>query len=169
MTPTSDGCIYYTKVNKLGCSRNSNWFSSQCMGVDEPHASCMIIHFKVSVLKCQLVCEFGMAEGFFYGFLAFMHVLHHTKFCLFLFSHMLLLWNSFFYTNYLVLSFSIGTVANLYNYRMEQRQRKKCVFGSESTEMPEKIFHYFVIKKTGPHKWKFKAAVTEMCLTISIW
>ena len=51
-----------TKDNQQGCFRLSNWFSSlaACGAVDEPLASCMIVHFSAHISKWELVCKFGV-------------------------------------------------------------------------------------------------------------
>ena len=51
--------------------------------VDEPLASCMIVHFSTHILKWELVCKFSVRFHIYILFLASVHgFMHETSDCL---------------------------------------------------------------------------------------
>ena len=64
--------------------------------MDEPPASCIMVHYRVNASKCHLACKFYILQGNFL-LTVYLHACLYTllKFCLLFFSQMILLWNRF--------------------------------------------------------------------------
>ena len=71
------------------------WIQSSVY-VDEPLASCMMVHFWVYVSKWHLLCKFGVSQRIFVLIFAVFMFSYLTSFVCHFSSQMTLLWNSFF-------------------------------------------------------------------------
>ena len=107
---------YYTKDNQQGCSRLSNRFSLWCLGP-------------------WMKIWYG-ADGFFYWFLVFIHVLYIIQVLPIIFPLILIYSQIAFHTKHFVLIFSIDVVTPLSN--------------------PRAIFYPFICRHHGLHGYPRK-------------